>query len=194
MNNTAKAHEPTMEEILASIRRIIADDENAQPRPALRAVDTSESDPESAMDEDTYVVVPEAAPELTDDLAAFDAAIRHAAENEKAGQESLAAYGFTAAAAPVEVEVEPVGPRTPPRPPIYDETERLVGTEATRAVASAFGTLSNTIITQNGRTLDDLVQDMLRPMLKDWLDDNLPGIVERLVRAEIERVSRGPRR
>ena len=36
-----------------------------------------------------------------------------------------------------------------------------------------------------------MVRDMLRPMLKSWLDDNLPGLVERLVRAEIERVSRG---
>jgi cell pole-organizing protein PopZ len=48
-------------------------------------------------------------------------------------------------------------------------------------------------LVQNARTLDDLVQDMLRPMLKAWLDDNLPTIVERLVRTEIERVSRGPR-
>ena len=43
----------------------------------------------------------------------------------------------------------------------------------------------------NARTLEDLVQDMLRPMLKAWLDDNLPSMVERLVRAEIERVARG---
>jgi cell pole-organizing protein PopZ len=47
------------------------------------------------------------------------------------------------------------------------------------------------VLSQNARTLDDLVKDMLRPMLKSWLDDNLPGLVERLVRAEIERVSRG---
>ena len=47
------------------------------------------------------------------------------------------------------------------------------------------------MFTQNGRTIEDLVKDMLRPMLKNWLDDNLPGLVERLVRAEIERVSRG---
>ena len=46
-------------------------------------------------------------------------------------------------------------------------------------------------VLQNSRTLDDLVQEMLRPMLKNWLDDNLPSMVERLVRAEIERVSRG---
>jgi cell pole-organizing protein PopZ len=43
---------------------------------------------------------------------------------------------------------------------------------------------------QNGRSLEDLVREMLRPMLKSWLDDNLPSMVERLVHAEIERVSR----
>jgi len=59
------------------------------------------------------------------------------------------------------------------------------------AVDSAFNSLANTILGQNARTLEDLVKEMLRPMLKSWLDDNLPGLVERIVRAEIERVSRG---
>ena len=47
------------------------------------------------------------------------------------------------------------------------------------------------MLSQNARTLEDLVKEMLRPMLKSWLDDNLPGMVERMVRAEIDRVSRG---
>ena len=47
------------------------------------------------------------------------------------------------------------------------------------------------MLVQNARTLEDLVREMLRPMLKAWLDDNLPNMVERMVRAEIERVSRG---
>ena len=59
------------------------------------------------------------------------------------------------------------------------------------AVDSAFNTLAATVIGQNARTLEDLVKEMLRPMLKSWLDDNLPSLVERIVRAEIERVSRG---
>ena len=49
----------------------------------------------------------------------------------------------------------------------------------------------NTVLSNNARTLEDLVKEMLRPMLKSWLDDNLPGLVERIVKAEIERVSRG---
>jgi cell pole-organizing protein PopZ len=67
----------------------------------------------------------------------------------------------------------------------------LLSRSATVAVDSAFASLTHTVLSQNARTLDDLVKDMLRPMLKAWLDDNLPGLVERLVRAEIERVSRG---
>ena len=54
-----------------------------------------------------------------------------------------------------------------------------------------FHLLSRTVLGQNPRTLEDLVVEMLRPMLREWLDDNLPGMVERLVRAEIERVARG---
>jgi cell pole-organizing protein PopZ len=67
----------------------------------------------------------------------------------------------------------------------------LMSATTTAAVDSAFNTLAQTVLVQNGRTLEDLVREMLRPMLKSWLDDNLPGLVERLVRAEIERVSRG---
>ena len=59
------------------------------------------------------------------------------------------------------------------------------------AVESAFNSLAATVLSNNARTLEDLVKEMLRPMLKNWLDDNLPSLVERLVRAEIERVSRG---
>src|SRR6202042_632161 len=72
-----------------------------------------------------------------------------------------------------------------------NERPRLLSTETSAAVDSAFNTLAHTVLVQNARTLEDLVKEMLRPMLKAWLDDNLPGMVERLVRSEIERVSRG---
>ena len=70
-------------------------------------------------------------------------------------------------------------------------TNQLLSSVTSAAVDSAFNTLAQTVLVQNARTLEDLVREMLRPMLKGWLDDNLPGMVERLVRAEIERVSRG---
>jgi cell pole-organizing protein PopZ len=57
------------------------------------------------------------------------------------------------------------------------------------AVHSAWDALAQSVLVENVRTLQDLMQEMLRPMLKSWLDDNLPAVVERLVRAEIERVA-----
>ncbi len=77
----------------------------------------------------------------------------------------------------------------PEPPPAPDRA--LISSETIAAVDSAFNSLAHTVIGQNARTLEDLVREMLRPMLKSWLDDNLPGMVERIVRAEIERVSRG---
>jgi cell pole-organizing protein PopZ len=73
--------------------------------------------------------------------------------------------------------------------PVQDD--RLLSQSAVASVNAAFSSLAQTVLVQNGRTLEDLVREMLRPMLKTWLDDNLPGLVERLVRAEIDRVSRG---
>src|SRR5262249_13336923 len=79
-----------------------------------------------------------------------------------------------------ELQSEPAPPARP-----------LISSSTSAAVDSAFNTLAHTVLVQNARTLEDLVREMLRPLLKSWLDDNLPGMVERLVRAEIERVSRG---
>ena len=73
------------------------------------------------------------------------------------------------------------------------EQRPLLSDQTNAAVSGAFGTLTHTILAQHARTLDDLVAEMLRPMLKEWLDDNLPPLVERLVKEEIERVSRGRR-
>jgi uncharacterized protein len=67
----------------------------------------------------------------------------------------------------------------------------LMSQSTVAAVDSAFNALAQTVLSNNARTLEDLVKEMLRPMLKAWLDDNLPNLVEKIVRAEIERVSRG---
>ena len=67
----------------------------------------------------------------------------------------------------------------------------LLSSSTNSAVDAAFNALARTVLVQNSRTLEDLVKEMMRPMLKSWLDDNLPGMVERLIKAEIERVSRG---
>jgi uncharacterized protein len=69
-----------------------------------------------------------------------------------------------------------------------EQRSQLISREANNAVQAAFNALQRTIV-HNSQTLDDLVREMLRPILKVWLDDNLPGMVERLVRAELERLS-----
>jgi uncharacterized protein len=81
-------------------------------------------------------------------------------------------------------------------PPPFETSappQQILSRSTVSAVESAFNTLANTVLSNNARTLEDLVKEMLRPMLKSWLDDNLPGLVERIVKAEIERVSRGGR-
>ena len=70
-------------------------------------------------------------------------------------------------------------------------SEGLVSAATAAAVDAAFDTLVQTAQPRNGRTVEELVSELIRPMLKTWLDDNLPAIVERLVRAEIERLSGG---
>jgi cell pole-organizing protein PopZ len=67
----------------------------------------------------------------------------------------------------------------------------LLSEQAGRQVAAAFGELSEAFAARNRKTLDDMAEAMLRPMLQDWLDNNLPLLVEKLVREEIERVARG---
>jgi uncharacterized protein len=67
---------------------------------------------------------------------------------------------------------------------------QLVSRETNNAVHAAFNALQQTVLTNNSQTLDDLVREMLRPILKVWIDDNLPGMVERLVRVEIEQISK----
>lgn len=78
-----------------------------------------------------------------------------------------------------------------PRRPALRVEDDLLSQQASGAVSAAFGSLTNSIFSGDSRTVDELVREMLRPLLKAWLEDNLPSLVERLVRAEIERVSRG---
>jgi cell pole-organizing protein PopZ len=91
----------------------------------------------------------------------------------------------------------PRQPAPPPQPPAVDRAPApavdlgLMSPPTRTAVESAFNSLANTVLGGNARTLEDLVKEMLRPMLKAWIDDNLPGMVDRIIRAEIERVARG---
>jgi hypothetical protein len=99
---------------------------------------------------------------------------------------------------PDDLEFTEAAARAPARDSAYDmpppspmDSPPILSRTTVSAVESAFNSLAHTVLSNNARTLEDLVKEMLRPMLKSWLDDNLPGLVERIVKAEIERVSRG---
>lgn len=131
----APAQDPTMEDILASIRKILSEEETGPAPPAPAA---------------------------------------------PGGEEPLALDA--------SMMVEP-----PARAP--DARAGLVGAAAAAATATAVGSLVRTLSAQRdtatwrgGPTIEDMVREELRPMLRDWLDAHLPQLVERLVRAEIERV------
>lgn len=70
----------------------------------------------------------------------------------------------------------------------------LISLEAGAQIARSFNELADVFNGVERRSIEDMAQEMLKPMLQDWLEDNLPTLVERLVREEIERVARGPRR
>jgi len=188
-----------MEEILASIRRIIADDDAsksppkadspmpppptpmaAPPRPAPPPPRPAATMPPPAP--------PPVEPVMEQDLDSMLVDVDKPAEPSGGDvldlTESMAAEPASVPPVTFDSMPEPHG-----QPPV--EAPRLISSSTSAAIDSAFNTLAHTVLVQNARTLEDLVREMLRPLLKSWLDDNLPGMVERLVRAEIERVSRG---
>jgi uncharacterized protein len=220
MSQPAKLQEPSMEEILASIRRIIADDDSARPvavptKPAvapappaaIRAatedridddrIDGDRSDDDRSDDGDG---VPGGfgSPQILG-IAANDMFGRRDEAPPKPSvivRSESASGAMFGGAHDVEEPAEPVRPLPSPAAapsagsPAPSEPA-LLSPRASAAVDLAFNTLAHTVLVKNSRTLEDLVREMLKPMLKVWLDDNLPNMVERLVRAEIERVSRG---
>jgi hypothetical protein len=94
----------------------------------------------------------------------------------------------------------PIEVHTPEHPsvPTSSTYDNLVGDSAAASAASAFAGLASTLkkpepmepSTSSGPTLDELARSLLRPMLKEWLDANLPAIVEAQVRKEVERIAR----
>jgi hypothetical protein len=188
MSAQPKANEPSMEEILASIRRIISDDEVKPAEAGVEPAPIAEEPPPETIDDDVL------------DLGA-EAALIPAPEPAPPADGDVDFLEPPPPPEPVAIVPPPPPPPEPapapvfaaePAPPAFDMAQ-LLSDQTSSAVTSAFGQLAHTVLTNNARTLEDLVKDMLKPMLKTWLDDNLPTMVERLVRAEIERVARGGR-
>jgi cell pole-organizing protein PopZ len=159
-----RAHEPSMEEILASIRNIIADEREpaapklAPPGPPLASA------PQIVYSKEAQAprrIASEPPPRLDANAPTIVWRRRDVANSESAAESVL-----------------------------RDE-EPLLSPEANEAVTASFGALSASLAARSAEVADSLVREMLRPMLKQWLDENLPAIVERLVRAEIQRLARG---
>lgn len=104
------------------------------------------------------------------------------------------------AAQPEVVMEQPVVEQPVAAEPQHSQPEQtgislnLISAAAGAQIAQSFGELAEMFDGVERPSVEQMAQDMLRPMLKDWLEDNLPTLVERLVREEIERVARGPRR
>ena len=281
-----KAYEPSMEEILASIRRIIADDQAFAQRQTAPQEPVTDAVPAASVSESEVEPVPlrtsvgpkqgpVSKEELLKARAALETATPHkptsprapvtppraptrpvapslsASQNAQSPaleprmpvaaaapprpSASIAPFPveaqfpfFKAAAVPREIAPSPAAaerleqskPRSdsgdgaanvlrpspeqviapqPVQAPPPSQVERvveelpLVSPATDASVSSSFNALIASQFLQSGEVVNDMVREMLRPMLKAWLDDNLPVLVERLVRAEIERVARGGR-
>lgn len=173
------SQEPTMEEILASIRRIISEDD--APVDAAAA-----PPPEPVAVPEPVAAAPEPAAPAQDDED--DDALELTEKVDAIGD--LEVYAPTTTSIPEpETEAGPVV--AAPEPQVAPAAASLVGEQAASAAASAFGQLSAAIaMPSETRNLEDIVREMLRPMLQQWLDANLPAIVRQSVEAEVERIAR----
>jgi cell pole-organizing protein PopZ len=175
------SQEPTMEEILASIRRIISEDDApaAAPEGPVAEAATPAPAPEPFHEPEPVAdPVEDDVLELTDRL--------------EEPVESLGDLDVFAAAA----HEPPPRPAPAPQPePVMahgpDDDEHLVSPPAAVSAASAFGQLHRQVLMPaDGRSLEDLVRELLRPLLKSWLDEHLTGIVQAAVEAEVDRIAR----
>ncbi len=200
--------EPTMEEILASIRRIINEDDEPQADSAPEAAAEAEpaemaAEPEPAPEPEPEIDTPDTVEDdvleltdrvedegegtspmaIADDLMIVDREDEMAAEPEPEPEPEPV---FEAAP-----EAEPEFDAAPEAAPTEDE-DALLAEPAASAAAGAFAALNENlrVSSENGQTLEGIVRELMRPMLKQWLDENLPAIVETKVQEEIERVAR----
>jgi hypothetical protein len=167
MTQSAKAQETSMDEILASIRRMIAYDDPARSAPLTGGPAISDTGASGA----SAPSQPSGRAEASSDVKPTAPAATGSLRNEAAR-----AWPRTQTAEPR---------------PAQTEQPQLSSPATAAAVDAALDALVQAAAANSPRTLEDVARDLMRPMLKTWLDDNLPQLVERLVRAEVERLSRG---
>ncbi len=183
--NPAEGQDPSMEDILASIRRILSEEEPApeatSSAPPLAASPALPAEPpeEDVLDLDASMMVPDPVPPRPE--------VPEAPAIRSAPTAPVVAAPVPAAASPLAPAVAPVAPPMP--------EDGLMEQATTEVAASSIVNLVRTIASERatqvhrgGPTIEDLVREEIRPVLKLWLDTNLPPLVERLVQAEIQRV------
>jgi cell pole-organizing protein PopZ len=147
MSETRAQQEPSMEEILASIRRMIAEDDPARGRAAAGDSARVQATPAAAspapVDDDVL--------ELTEAL-------------------------------------DDPRPTAPPAPAVVSPAS---ASAALAALARLNAAAPPPAAVHKSQTVDDLARELLRPMLKEWLDANLPRLVEQAVEREVSRIASG---
>lgn len=185
----AAGEDQSMEEILQSIRKIIAEEGDEQP--AAEVVDEAEDDEVDLPDSDVL--------ELTDAIQDDGSVVN---VNEGSGvlgeiDDALNAeddFGEEAAAEPEPEPAPAAKPAPKPRPAASGGDDGLVSAVSIAASAEAMRALKGgrdlgSLPFVSGETVEGLVQQLLRPMLKEWLDANLPAIVQHEVQREVQRIS-----
>lgn len=194
--------EPTMEEILASIRRIINEDDDAKPEseaapePQLAAEPAPAPEPEPEPEELEEDDVLELTDRVEDDAMAGGTAPMAIADDlmiVDREDEPAPAPEPEPEPAPEPVAAAPrPAPAPEPEPAPEADDDSLLDAAPASLAAGMFAALSDNlrVSSEQGQTLEGIVREMMRPMLKKWLDDNLPAIVEEKVQAEVERIAR----
>lgn len=186
--------EPTMEEILASIRRIISEED----KPADGGDDVLDLQPPPAPVAEVQAPAPvEAQPAPI--MAEFEEPEEYAPppraidEDLMIVEDEVETFTPPPAPAPTPEPVHAAPQEVAPAPkaewrPIEQQT--LTSEPVANQAAGALSKLMGTMLVSSGATLDDVVRELLKPMLKQWLDANLPQIVEAEVAKEIDRIRR----
>jgi cell pole-organizing protein PopZ len=193
------SNEPSLEEILTSIRRIIAEDGPATAAASMAAPGGWSAPPEA--DEDVLVLterVPMNGQTFLHPEAAAPAPAQVEAAEIEASQpavEVIEVAQIDVEPTPALVEDEVIQPKA------FPEVEPVVAMDTEAKTAAAFERLDaaahaatpaapSILMPPPGRTLEDVIREMMQPLLKEWLDENLPAIVQARVDEEIERIAR----
>lgn len=173
--------EPSIEEILASIRQIISDDDEEEVSAPDEPQDNTPAEPDLVSEPDAPAEAGDDIVELTDKV---DEEPEPPAEPESVEIDMRDLEEEITEAEP-ESEPEPIARR------VEDDLESILTGNAENAAYEGFAELARkTAVEHGGITLEEIVRTELKPLLRGWLDKNLPSMIERLVQEELERVAK----